>query len=282
MKRIFIDPQAIPLDLKKSIADQLRRYSVNLVGVRDPSHCGHCGSGTLVKVDQCLYVLTAAHCFNEIKEMKATRIGLAINDAPSRFSIPVPSCQTVIGRPPFGEWGPDLALLPIPMNESAGSLQGKKSVSDLRLRKDEMCNSRPDAEQGLWFVVGAPAERSVTEHGRGIDFGQSVQVVELRDWRHRDDFDYYDVVVYCDSPNVPKCFKGVSGGGIWRVDVHRSVNGEWQSLPPPKLEGVAFWQNEPENNERVVRCHGRGSIYGSLLEHLDRSRDGVQSPGEEE
>ena len=57
---------------------------------------------------------------------------------------------------------------------------------------------------------------------------------------------------------IPESFGGMSGGGLWHVVPSESApTGEFKL----ELEGVAFYQSAPTDGRRVIRCHGRQSIY---------------------
>jgi hypothetical protein len=70
-------------------------------------------------------------------------------------------------------------------------------------------------------------------------------------------------------PGIPGRFGGVSGGGFWSVIIFGLPDGkvDWYLT----LVGVAFYQFDMENNNRVIRCHGQESSRTAILS--------VESPG---
>jgi hypothetical protein len=73
------------------------------------------------------------------------------------------------------------------------------------------------------------------------------------------DFDYIDLKEDVSLPGVPQTFGGVSGGGLWRVQIYESADKakiDWSWC----LEGTAFHQSEVVDNRRTIRCHGPQSI----------------------
>jgi hypothetical protein len=63
----------------------------------------------------------------------------------------------------------------------------------------------------------------------------------------------------------PREFGGVSGSGLWRVSIGRYDDGTFTWDEKPVLEGVAFYQNERDDQTGgAIRCHGRRSIYDNL------------------
>ena len=85
----------------------------------------------------------------------------------------------------------------------------------------------------------------------------------------RDGFDYLDLLINREGrPRLPSSYKGISGAGLWRVDLRRSPTGD-VVVPDDgvRLEGVAFYQKFGESGLLgFLRCHGRESIYGRAME----------------
>ena len=61
------------------------------------------------------------------------------------------------------------------------------------------------------------------------------------------EWDYIDLGVPVDAPGRLNSYAGMSGGGIWRVDISRGPEGKWGWISPPSLEGVVFYQTAEEN-----------------------------------
>lgn len=58
-------------------------------------------------------------------------------------------------------------------------------------------------------------------------------------------------------------FGGVSGGGLWRVQIYHSPeSGHIESKVV--LEGIAFYELGTGNGKGIVRCHGVQSIEKAL------------------
>lgn len=83
-------------------------------------------------------------------------------------------------------------------------------------------------------------------------------------------YDYIELG--CDrssSPTIPYSFGGVSGGGVWKVEID-SPDGSPGSeiLGEITLCGVAFYEDELDTQYPYVRCHGPGSLYSVFLPDL--------------
>jgi hypothetical protein len=117
-----------------------------------------------------------------------------------------------------------------------------------------------------WSLVGAPAEQST--------FGREEAVLRLTlfdSWTahawERDGFDYLDVAFDHERrPDLPQCYGGLSGSGLWQIQITRSANGLLSLTGSLNLEGVAFFQKPISAQQDIVRCHGRVSVYLHLLQ----------------
>ncbi len=68
-------------------------------------------------------------------------------------------------------------------------------------------------------------------------------------------WDYFDFKarLYPDAP--VESFGGVSGGGLWRVQIYpHPESGEVESIVA--LEGVAFWEDGTSSGQGMIRCYG--------------------------
>ena len=85
----------------------------------------------------------------------------------------------------------------------------------------------------------------------------------------KDGYDYIELdVEYKDTEDLPISFGGISGGGAWQV-VLRGPSVE--QLQPARYlyRGVPIYQSKLINRKRTVTCHGRRSIYNSLLTRIE-------------
>lgn len=264
------DKDEIPEEFRKELFTVLLHYSVTLIGLRGDVGYSLCGSGTLIQSGGQHFVLTAAHCARELA--KCDEIGLGIVelfDLPHRFVIPNPPLAIVVpNEGEFGdEWGPDLAFLPLP-TDKVGDLKARKSFCNLDACKETMLKTAPDTDhRGYWAFVGTPAATSNLENPRRPHLSLTVHwTLDDIHQQTKSNFDYLDI----DVPNLD--FRGVSGGGLWRIDLGRYTDGGWAMVGSPALEGCAFYQTKPQGDRRLVRCHGRRSIYQHGLTALRQSQ----------
>lgn len=111
----------------------------------------------------------------------------------------------------------------------------------------------------VWVAMGAPGElgRFTPTHADLQISGRFVGPYVVT----HDQYDYFDFEVDSSSADMPKSWGGMSGGGLWRVLVYRSLDTgkiDWAQ----RLRGVIFWQSALNNGFRVLRSHGQQSIIG--------------------
>lgn len=251
--------------MTEELSPLLRSYCVTLIGLRSDGSYAHCGSGTLVQVDNQYYVLTAAHCTQELA--KWDEIGLGVVEYPHHFALPKQSQAIIIRDEKAIEWGPDLAFLSIPPSK-VGTLKANKSFYNLSIHQTSMLAKRPKLRRGLWAFVGTPASLSSLSNPKGLSFGLTVTWAFVDRQRKRRNFDYLDVEIAVNSGLLTANFEGVSGGSLWQINIARDTAGNWQKYGPFSLEGCAFYQTGLKGDRLHVRFHGRRSIYGHGLGRL--------------
>lgn len=222
------------------------------------------GSGTFVEAGGAHYVLTAAHVWRETRE--AEKIGLALTDHQSSFAIlrDAIAAQELWGEK-ISEWGPDLALLRLAPAYVA-TIKAHKSFLNLVQQKEAFASCQPVIEKGLWAITGMegkstevqsyPEARIVECHIRGEAFFSSVEKAQ-----EHQGYDYFDLRADVKLIDVPSSFVGVSGGGLWQVDLLKKKDGEIVWDEKRYFRGVAFWESEETNGCRMIRCHGPKSIF---------------------
>ena len=219
------------------------------------------GTGTLFTDRDFHYILTAAHVWEE-KLKSAVKIGIGIEeDIANRFFVD-PQILVPCGPPrpsTWDAWGPDMTFLRIP-DGLVGSMKARRVFYSPTV--DGVATPVNPVE--VWLLIGTPgalgtftpAKADAQVNGRFVGGGDV-------DYKTRGQFDYFDVEIDTSSPDTPKDFGGVSGGGLWRVEVYCSSSTskiDWAR----SLEGVAFYQLPGENGSRVIRCHGPQSIAWAI------------------
>ena len=253
----------IPQDVLAEVREKLWTYTASVFAV-DGARPLYRGTATCVAASGKDYLLTAAHVW---RELRGERFALSLED--DRLLIPIYRDHvepTVLGptRPP--EWGPDLALIKLP-DVVATDIRQVKAFYNLDKRRPKP-GEQAAYDEGLWAVIGAPAERSI--------FGETVAVLKISVFVsvvvsacQRAGFDYVDLGFYHQGrSDLPQSYGGLSGSGLWHAPITRSVSGAISWTGEARLEGVAFYQKFTGENEGVIRCHGRTSLYEQALRHI--------------
>ena len=240
------------------------------------------GSGTLVSIDGTNVILTADHVLQEIQQPSGNvRLFFPTRFDSSRRSTPRQSTpirmnylmKKTVGRGSREADGPDLGLLILPKAVCSQFIPSTKVFYNLTNRGKRVMQNPWPIDTGLWALVGAPAEGTVAaepeagfatvkeQHGL-IGIGGVNKEFE------KGCFDYLDILVnYNSGYEGPKRFQGCSGGGLWHLHFEKTEDGRIVTKESI-LSGVAFWQSRTDDGKRIVRCHGRKSIYQRAIEAL--------------
>ncbi len=256
----------IPQDLLEEVGADLQHYFVPILGLsldERPDPLRLIGSGTLVRIDTTHCVLTAAHVWQAAERFPA--VGLSLTSYDSWFHI---SRDHIVARTcssELGAFGPDLALLELP-SISVGRIKAHKTFLNLVQQRQAFLTDPLELDLGIWAVTGMsgaeseinaqPEEKSLIANVQG-----RASFSGVRTKFKRDDWDYVDVSADLGLVGAPPTFGGVSGGGLWQMPLALSKTNE-PSWPGRKgFHGVAYWQTWPEDNHRLIRCHGPESIF---------------------
>jgi hypothetical protein len=243
-------------ELRREIILDIGRFTVPLFAIRDTG-IELAGTGTLFTSGGSQYILTAAHVWEE-KLRSAAKVGVGIAaDISNQFSI---DAQVLVpcfpAHPtPWDKWGPDIAFLRIP-SEHVGSISARRlfyspTVDETvapKVDRIEVCVLMGTPEALGTF---SPMHADVQVNGRFV--------IDKIPYSQRDEQDYFDIEIDTSSPGTPKSWGGVSGGGLWVVQVYCQCSTgkiEWAR----SLQGLAFWEHPSENDRQVIRCHGPKSI----------------------
>lgn len=267
----------LPQELTMRIKDEVARYSTILIGVnqeRNAQTANMIGSGTFVQYGKIYGILTANHVTSSSAFRHADRIGLHLmTETTHHFSIPTANLRTItVGEPASGKYGPDISVIILPLSE-VPAIKAKKVFWNLDKYQVEILQGQRDISDGPWVLCGCPD--TYTQRAQKLDgFDHVIQHRAFawlsgiaKEWtEHR--FDYLDYhVAYDESGDVPKSFGGVSGGGLWQVRLVQNNAGDiaHENLI---LSGVAFCESDIVDNQRMITCHGRSSVYRNVVEAL--------------
>lgn len=262
----------LPEELWNGIRAQIRQCVVGLVGLRmcdgEPC-CELLGSGTLVEINGSFAILTASHVTDSPAFRRSELLGLVVSRDAHRLTYKKDEVHVVtVGARGSDDIGPDIAVIRLLETDKTGLLKARRQFWSLSFRQKEAMSLQSDDKSSVWIVVGCVNEwTGPAEPSSG--FTEVLGVREIyyhsildKEWS-LGEYDYLDIIAtYHESADLPSSFGGVSGGGVWYVTFRYEDDKVVASFPI--LVGVAFHQSPIERDSRIVRCHGRKSIYEVL------------------
>lgn len=231
------------------------------------------GSGTLVLVDEAPGILTAAHVTDIlIHQDDAPTIDLVIADTLHRLRLDKKYAAVKRYRGAGDEAkGPDIAFLRIGDLRVIGTLKARKSFRRLSLKMSAYFDAIEPPAKALCFFAGAPAELASESGQRGTS--SHVLVLKLllgrtqvvQKWTD-DGFDYIGCASIAGDHGFPSSFGGLSGAGIWHIQLTMDPHVGKPSLDylNPELIGVAFYETELQNGSRIIRAHSTRGLCSLL------------------
>ncbi len=272
-------------DIPVALIDQATKLTGNfLVGLVKLTTDGQrqdgelMGSGTLIRKGATHGILTARHVLDELPT--EGQIGLIL---PKSIGVPQAAGKPVVLADsthrigfelgPTESLGPDLALLVLHPAD-VDRLRPTKSFFDLERWRSAVLGDQRDMAHQPHALAGFPDELTLV---RGPEGGYD----EVKEFNGRSFFDFIDVepaaadfdyvnfvVGYGGAPgDPPRNFGGVSGGGLWHVELLGDTPAQIR-LGNCLLSGVAFHQSEIVNNRSLIKCHWRRSIYEGLFKRI--------------
>jgi hypothetical protein len=256
IKAVFEDEES---GLRETVGRDVGRSAVALFSITNQDGKDKlelAGSGTLVRFSNSYFVLTAAHVWQR-RLTRARQIGITVQEDIDHNCRIDRDLLATFG-PPWTEahqqWGPDLVFVRLPEGFARG-LEARLSFHNLERQRWSVDIDHISTN----ILIGAPRELGefTDSHARILISFLYMHVAPPTPTRG--EFDYFELDVDLSMPGVPGTFGGVSGGGLWRVDIFESresggIEWSWQ------LEGVAFYEEPPNHGHRIIRCHGPESI----------------------
>jgi len=247
------------------------------------------GSGTFIAWNDQFGILTAHHVphnpldsslrFN-FSASSQQRLGLALVEFAHCFEFEMRNLSLVnIAAPVDSEdpgRGPDLAVIKLGNKAVVEAIAARKLFYRLDVRTFERleCSLRDD---GIFVICGAAKE---CEQTGGPELGFTEVMTEALTTYYggmvppsgrrfqQDGYHYAELgVEYATHDGLPGTFGGVSGGGLWRIEVSANAQGRY-TVSDPVLAGVAFYQTAVVDDQRKIRCHAGDAIYTEALNQL--------------
>lgn len=242
-------------------------YSIILFGYLGPTDIPvHSGTGTLVKLGEEHFILTAHHCAERLVEYGQ----ICIPVRPGTPPLVIQRLNPIyIGERKDDQWGPDLAFLPIhPVDVKNINAFSHKIFYNLTRFEANILQEEPKIRSNIWAVVGSPALLNRVNPPLDVQLQLMAYKVRVESPITKDGFDYINIRVPLDGENTLSSFQGLSGGGLWQAGIERDGDGSLSLVGSHRLVGCAFYQTGAEGKYRYIRCHGWRSIYEQGISKL--------------
>jgi len=227
------------------------------------------GTGTLVRTISGLAIVTAAHVADALQ--KCGEFGI-IARSPHVTHHYLNADNFVfhkLGKEPYDPETLDIALIEIPL---AGSHTFERLVVALNLAPHLLSISEANFTplRGLAGVFGfvdeftrdLAATDGLVDH-KGFSLGGALGIAD--NWNREQANDVISLEAVRLTDTDPTSWSGVSGGGLWQVDVTQGEDGG-VSLGKPVLCGVLFYEGEKNESGRRLFAQGPRALLRVVAE----------------
>jgi len=288
----------LPEQFKDEVVRQIRTYAVGLAlethlrragDEVEKEYCDFVGSGTLISWGKHYGILTADHVPQYPRDAilrldtrwgSKQRLRVLFEDRVNTFGFDAKALIVhSLGRPAQDTFGPDIAVIQLPLCEELSTLIAKKSFWNLTNQTEDKL-SRAMVSGSCMAIVGHPGEDVQDQVGPTGGFQEAtfapgmVGFTGQTAYFEHEGLDYIEIDSRRTVENeAPKSYGGISGGSLWRIPILRRPTDDNSQVYPGELvlAGVPFWQF-PENEGLItVRGHGPRTIYQNLLSMLTAS-----------
>lgn len=269
----------IPEGQRDEARFEIESQSTGILSVANTEHSEPylLGSGTLVSYKGHYGVLTAQHLTSSKAYKMSDNFSFAAKRGQHRFTIPrYETAVIVIGQSKELGEGPDLSFIEI-FSEKLGVLRANKTFCDLQRYSQKFLNGEL-SQKGIWAFSGCPYEfskgvlstKEADPHFFRVKaFAHETYFTFLDEVSKEDQYDYLSLGVdYKEPCNPPRSFKGVSGGGVWKIPLTVTAEGSY-ILERPIFFGVAFRESDIIEGSKSIKAHGPRSIYEVAIAKLD-------------
>lgn len=233
------------------------------------------GSGTLIRHGSKFGILTAHHVINETSipfgSGSNAILGLSISKNTHRFELDARYCRPIsIKKTDSEEYGPDMSFIEILDQQKLNTVRAFCSfwnIDSLGQNKFENCKKN---KYGIWAISGFPYE-DLKRNNNELDLNGTIGFSGIEKRFQRGVYDYLELSVnYSSRDKLPINFKGISGGGLWKIPlkIDMSTGEKIFEMENPIFSGVVFYQTKLNNNYRFLRCHGPISVYDQLSKRI--------------
>lgn len=272
----------LPTSLIDEVCDRLSNYVVGLSLIKldgNNETLTFIGTGTLLKIKNWYCILTANHVLGLITKDGKLGIMVSFKGDLKRLILDIENLNIcTIAKGDDDSKGPDIGIIILPDTE-IGYIKSEKVFFNIDKRREKIILEPPEIDTGAWFILGIPGEtEEILKPEKGYKVIKGYQSLcgtgGIDEEYQIDNFDYIEMTVEydLDPTNLPDSFGGLSGSGVWQILLKKEPDGEI-SVSEYILSGVVFYQSSLENNIRVLKCHGRKSVYQQVYDFVSKIGD---------
>jgi hypothetical protein len=218
------------------------------------------GSGTFLREGERYFILTANHVWEDsLRDGDA--VGVALREVHDHRHFIETKAMTPHGPEsptPWTNLGPDIVALEIPLNH-VGTIKAMKGFYEMAGGLKAMVKGDHNYAfllMGVPGVLGTFTKQHASLQIHGMWDEKAAPFTE-------GEWDYFDFNGALPPGTPGNTFGGVSGGGLWRVQMYPHPERE-EIASTVVLEGVAFYQLGTTEGKGIIRCHGVKSIQEVL------------------
>ena len=251
----FQDDQLNPEAVLYILADLVRRHTT-VIGYVEEDNLRPIGSGTFVRrVDGQCGILTAGHVIQAIKGKERIHVLPAQRREDVAWIWIEGKGKSGLGLTNTGPEGPDIGWIPM-SEEEAVIMESLQAVICNRSRKiDDFAGAMCQ----IHIIFGLVMEASDLSENMVVSHAMFVGVTGS-DTADKDGWDYSEFAITSDDDWIPQTHGGVSGSGVWRIDLPMDGNGNMDI----RLKGVVYAEG-PADDRKLI-AHGEDSVRTFLNE----------------
>ena len=231
----------------------------------------HVGSGTFATIQGRHGILTARHVWDAIRHLSVRRpfVCVIAAEGPHTFELEVEKLTPLLELKAVAEdLGPDIQFLEVPAVH-VGTIKARKSFVNLTSRSEER-RQLALSDHGFLVVAGFPGEfvpqPEVDSRGSPLVALRGGFVTGLKQRWDDGECDLFETRADRHAPGVPRSYGGVSGAGVWRVEMKKKpgVPIAEARIGRCTFMGVSFYQLIVDDDWLVLRHNGPKTIYNML------------------
>jgi hypothetical protein len=254
-------------------------YSVELGRAKDGVYSTF-GTGVLVRRAKRFGILTAYHCLHSctprvrLGSEDGDTLWLVLNRGRTVMVKPQEVLEHSLAKPQSEEFGPDLTFIEILSIERLGTFNAVGSFWSLDRRPSDVMHEFGSPLTPIASIGFPEVHYNTIKDGNRVRHQIRHMVydnaIKKGDVFEKVGWDYLDTTIwYPGDPDLPRSFRGVSGGPVWGMELRKHKSDGPISIEKYALIGITFYEIYRKGDEGRLRAHFINSIYDLAWRDLD-------------